>query len=191
MVIRSALLALALSGFLTAVGNAPGDAPRIDGQWVSGCIAMGKNGRHGTVARLNIAGNDVEAVTQTYAHNSCDVPTITTRLTGTLLTHDDADGEIGVLVDVEDVTLRPDHADVVAIWNKDRESKGCGIRPWRLGEAQSTAGQECVPHIRFPERGDRMAVTLFRKGNTIRLANPLAGSDAAGDQTTITLTRAQ
>lgn len=162
----------------------------LDDQWVSSCLAMGKDGRHGTIVRLTIAGTRIDAVAQTYAHAICDVPTIKTRLTARLDRATVSGGRVDAAVTIRDVTLTPEHPDVVTAWNEDRQAKGCGTHIWRLDTAQSVAGDTCTPGLRFPTRGAHVVVHASREGDTLRIPSPFADTAAGGHQAAITVHRA-
>ena len=70
-------------------------------------MAMGHNGRHGTIFELTITGDRVDLSARTYAHASCDVPTIDTRLTGTLDGVAENNGKARAMLTVADVTMAP------------------------------------------------------------------------------------
>jgi hypothetical protein len=154
-------------------------AAALDGHWTSQCLAMGENGRHGTVFRLTIAHGRAEMIGQTYAHAACDTPTIETRLTGKLHRMSWQDDRFGATLTIGDVTMKPESADVVAIWNRDPRRDWCATRQWRLDEAQSVAGGACVAGRRFPDRGARLIVHASKEGDTLRLPYPLPGGNGA------------
>ena len=177
------MLALALFAALAS----PVAGTSVDGRWVSPCLAMGKDGRHGTIFRLTVAGHAIEMVGQTYAHADCDMPTIETRLTARLDSLSERDHRIAATVTIDDVTMKPETPDVVAIWNRNPEAKRCAAQEWHLGEIQSVAGGACVAGHRFPDRGAHLDVNASHDGDTLRLPYPLPG----GDGSPITFTRDQ
>lgn len=118
-----ALLLVAGGPARSALPAAGAATAALDGQWVSDCLAMGKGGRHGTIVRLTIARTRIDAVAQTYAHATCDVPTIETRLTARLDRVAASGSRLDAAVVVRDVTLTPEHPDVVAAWNEGRRQR--------------------------------------------------------------------
>lgn len=150
---------------------------------------MGKNGRHGTIARLTITGDHIDAVAQTYAHATCDMPTVRTHFSARLLDMSKTGNRIDATMVVDAVTLTPQQPDVVHIYNDDREAKGCGTEPWRLGEAQSIAGTTCAG-LPFPERGARLSWHIRREGSHLHVPSPIAGSTAGGNKDVIVFTPA-
>lgn len=162
-------------------------SPSLDGRWVSPCLAMGQGGRHGTIVALTVSGKAVEMTGQTYAHADCDAPTIETRLTGALGDVTAHEHAVTAVLTVDDVTMKPELADVVTIWNRGRAAKHCASSDWRLDERQSVAGGACVPGHRFPERGAAIPVHATVDGDRLTLPYPLPG----GDGGPIVLTRAQ
>lgn len=162
-------------------------AASLDGHWASACLAMGRNGRHGTIFRLAIAHDTIEMVGKTYAHATCDTPTIETRLTARLDHVVERDHRIEAILTVDDVTMTPEAPDVVAIWNRGQSPGQCAAATWQLAESQSVAGGACVAGHRFPDRGARLVVHAARQGDALRLPYPLPGSGGAP----IVLTRTQ
>jgi len=162
----------------------------LNGQWMSDCLAMGKDGRHGTIVRLTIARTRIDAVAQTYAHPTCDVPTIETRLTARLDRVAVSGSQLDAALIIRDVTLTPEHPDVVTAWNENSQAKSCGTQVWRLNTAQSVAGDTCTPGLRFPPCGARLVVRASRNNETLRIPLPFADTAAAGHQAAITFRRA-
>ena len=158
----------------------------LDGQWISGCIAMGENGHHGTIVHLAIADRQIEAVAQTYAHSTCDIPTLRTRFLASLVGVTRRRERIDVQLAVRAITLAPQQAKVVQIYNEDREAKGCGATPWRLDTPQSIAGKTCAG-LHFPARGVRLSWRAWREGDALRVPSPLTASPAGGTEDTIVL----
>lgn len=171
---------------LVAVLTTPSAAP-LDGRWISPCLAMGQNGRHGTIFTLTIDRDVVTLSGRTYAHANCDAPTIETRLTGTLDNLARHDRRTTATLTIGDVTMTPRAPDVVAAWNVDRAAKHCAPRDWHLDQAQSVAGGACMPGHRFPARYARLSVAATIDGARLTLPYPLPG----GNGTAVTLTRAQ
>src|SRR3546814_7924747 len=68
-----------------------------------------------------------------------NTPTIETRLTAKLDTLSEHDRRIAATVTINDVTMKPEASDVVAIWNRNPEAKRCAAREWHLGKSQSVA----------------------------------------------------
>ena len=150
-------------------------------------MAMGENGRHGTTLRLVIDHDTIEMVGKTYAHATCDTPTIETRLTARLDHVVEHDHRIDAILTVNDVTMTPEAPDVVAIWNRGRGRGQCATATWQLGEPQSVAGGACVAGHRFPDHGAHLVAHVTQQGDTLRLPYPLPGGDGAP----IVLTRTQ
>lgn len=183
------IIALASTGGRQPV-HASTPVTALDGRWVSACIAMGRDGRHGTVLQLTIVGKRIDALANTYAHATCDVPTILSRLSTRLVstTHDGS--AIDAVLRVQAVTMAPQATEVVRIWNDDRGSKHCANRPWRLRQAQSVAGKDCGAGLRFPNRRATIRVSVEPEGDRLWVPSPL-GRGADGSTPRIVLTRLQ
>ena len=114
---------LPLVASAAAQSTPPARAP-LAGTWKTGCMPIGKNGRHGFVTTLTASGKSLTAVSQVYAHNSCDTPTIKTIYRATILAAGEKDGAIDMDHVVDAIEMTIDAADVVAVYN--RPGSGCG-----------------------------------------------------------------
>lgn len=135
-----------------ALAAAPALADTIDGEWTTGCLPIGKDGRHGFVARLEIRNGTIAATGQMYARPACDVPTVTMRYAGTLAAV--APGADGTAVDhrVSSLSLAPNTAEVAGHYNAAGDGAGCGLAGWQENRPQDVAGRFCRP-FRFAAAG--------------------------------------
>lgn len=141
----------------------------IVGTWKTVCMPIGKNGRHGLITTLTATPATLSAVSQLYAHNNCDTPTIRTTYRATIRTIGGKDGAIDLdhVVDAIEMTL--DAADVVAVYN--RPGSGCGFGDgWRQGLTRAVDGRTCAPFT-FPVRGTRLYERVWIEGDRLRLGS--------------------
>ncbi len=149
MSVMSLLTALLLSN---AAFAEPADSS-LNGQWTTDCLPIGKNGRHGIITHVTIAGDRIEASSQIYAKNSCDTPTILGKFSGSIVGKKAEDDHTDLDLAVGSVTLTLTAKDVVDGYNKSmKENPGCASIVWRENETVSVAGKNCGPLL-FPEKG--------------------------------------
>lgn len=149
--------------------SVPAPPPALAGTWKTGCMPMGKNGRHGMITTLTATGKTLAAVAQVYAHNDCDTPTIRTTYRATIIATDEKGGAIDLdhVVDAIEMTL--DAADVVAVYNKP--GSGCGFGGgWRQAVPRAVDGRTCAPFA-FPAAGTRLYERVWIEGDTLRLGS--------------------
>lgn len=157
-------------GSTPVLANADEPKPVLSGEWVTDCLPIGKNGRHGYVITISIVDDAFAANTQLYAKSSCQTPTVKVNYYGRLI-GDKPDGDhIDFSHQVEKITYTLNSDDVTAFYNTHADGAGCGISSWKTNVAISVAGKTCEP-ISFAAEG----VTLFERawvdGNTLRFGN--------------------
>lgn len=144
-------------------------SPAIEGNWKTGCLPIGRNGRHGFVTTLAVRGTTLEAVSQVYAHADCDTPTIRTRYRGRIVATGGQAGTIDLDHVVEAIEMTLDAADVVQVYNKP--GSGCGFGGgWHLGTARSIEGRTCAPWT-FPIAGTRLYERMWVDGGRLRVGS--------------------
>jgi hypothetical protein len=144
--------------------------PKIEGSWQTGCLPIGKNGRHGFITRLEIKHGRITASSQIYAHNNCDTPTVHTEYRGKII--DMRSGDDGVTDfdhEVAAITTTADDPEVVTIYNGS--NSGCGFGGgWQLGVARAVDGRTCAPWT-FPAAGTRLYERGWIAGDELRIGS--------------------
>ena len=144
----------------------------IEGSWQTGCLPIGKDGRHGFITRLEIKRGKITASSQIYAHNSCDTPTVRTDYRGKIVDMRSGDG--GVIDfdhDVIAITTTADDPEVVTIYNAGKPDSGCGMGGgWQLGVARNVHGRTCAPWT-FPAAGARLYERGWVAGDQLRIGS--------------------
>ena len=146
--------------------------PTIEGSWQTGCLSIGKNGRHGFITRLEIKHGRISATSQIYAHNNCDTLTVRTDYRGRIVDmRARGDGAIDFDHDVIAITTTPDDPEVVTIYNAGKPDSGCGLGGgWQLGVARNVAGRTCAPWT-FPAAGTRLYERGWVSGDELRIGS--------------------
>lgn len=167
-----ALLTLSLAVPALPTASMAAARSAIKGSWQTGCLPIGKNGRHGFITRLEIKRGRIIASSQIYAHNSCDTPTVRTAYRGKIVgMRTMSDGVIDFDHDVIAITTIPDDPEVVTIYNAGKPDSGCGLGGgWQLGVARSVAGRTCAPWT-FPAAGTRLYERGWVAGDELRIGS--------------------
>jgi hypothetical protein len=146
--------------------------PAIEGSWVTACLPIGKNGRHGFITRLEIKRGRITASSQIYAHSNCDTPTVHTDYRGKIA--DMRPGDDGVTDfdhEVIEITTTADHPEVVTIYNAGDPGSGCGLGGgWQLGVARAVDGRTCAPWT-FPAARTRLYERAWISGDELRIGS--------------------
>lgn len=166
------VMAAALAASTTAQPAMPGPRTAIDGVWQTGCLPIGKNGRHGFVTRLEIARGKISASTRIYAHNSCDTPTVLMDYRGSITKETPGtDGAIDFDHRVEKITTTAQDPEVVTIYNAGNPGSGCGFGGgWQLGVARPVEGRTCAPWT-FPAAGTGLYERGWVSGDELRIGS--------------------
>jgi len=186
MTIRAIIGILALSLAVSGAAHGGGPAARsaIDGSWQTGCLPIGKNGRHGFVTRLEIKRGRMTASSQIYAHSTCDTPTVHTEYRGKIVSERSAgEGVTDFDHEVEAITTTADAPDVVTIYNAGNSGSGCGLSGgWQLGVARAVDGRTCAPWT-FPTAGTRLYERAWIAGDELRIGSfPSVWANVAPDK---------
>lgn len=159
---------LPLAASATAQPSPP-SRPSLAGTWKTACMPIGRNGRHGFVTTLTATGKTLTAVSQVYAHNSCDTPTIRTTYRAAITALDENGSAIDLDHVVDAVEMTVDAADVIAVYNKP--GSGCGFGGgWQQGVPRAVAGRTCAP-FNFPVAGTRLYERVWIDGGKLRLGS--------------------
>lgn len=156
----------------------------IEGSWRTGCLPIGKNGRHGFITRLEIKGRAMVASSQVYAHNTCDTPTVRTDYRGTIAdVKNGAEGIVDFDHDVDAITTTADDPEVVTIYNAGNPGSGCGLGGgWQLGIARAVDGRTCAPWT-FPAAGTRLYERAWIVADELRIGSfPNVWNNTAPDK---------
>jgi hypothetical protein len=169
--------------FWTMLAFAALSAPSpLEGVWETGCVPIGKGGRHGYVTRLTVAGKKVTVTSQLYARNDCDRPTILTEYSGELTRLTRRDGTIDFDHVVRDATMKVDAADALAMYNSGAPDHGCGMSGWQLGVARSVAGKTCAIFV-MPALDATLYERAWIQGETLRVGSfPVEWSNTTPDK---------
>lgn len=174
---------LALSTCASPGIAAAQDTSRIDGEWTTDCLTIGKDGRHGYITRIAIEGNKVSAVSQIYAKNACRTPTVQVRYTGSISVSEAEGGALNVENVVGTITTTPHIQDVVEHYNRpSKDAAGCGLTSWKENVPMSVAGRTFGP-FSFAAEGARLYDMAWIDGNRLRLgAFPANWSNTSADK---------
>jgi hypothetical protein len=146
-------------------------------------LPIGKNGRHGFIVRLTISWKEVVAISQTYAHSNCDIPTVRVDYRAAVAART-VDGEaIDFDHIVKSVTMTANQADVVAIYNADAANAGCGMGGgWQLNVPRSVAGRTCTP-VAWPVEGVRLYERAWLVDGALKIGSfPIAWNNITPDK---------
>ena len=152
---RTLLLAvlLAAAGILPSLpARAAEDKVDLQGEWTTDCLKIGKNDRHGIITRITIRDSRIHAVSQIYASNGCQRPTVQVRYEGTLDGGLKDQDSLLFAHTVTSITMPPNEGDVVERYNRDPKGMGCGLSDWKENIALDVDGRTCA------------AITFARKG---------------------------
>ncbi len=162
---------VAVAGILPAPASTHADDGKVDlqGEWTTDCLKIGKNDRHGIVTRITIRGESMHAVSQIYARNSCQQPTVQVRyegaLDGGLKDHD----SLLFAHTVTSITMTPNDPAVVDHYNGDPKGTGCGLSGWKENIPFDVDGKTCAA-ITFAGRGETLFDRAWIEGNRLRFA---------------------
>lgn len=158
-----------LSLWLLAAPVAPPAPPPIAGTWRTGCMPIGRNGRHGMITTLTATAKTLTAVSQVYAHNSCDTPTIRTTFRARITRAAESGGAIDLDQVVDAIEMTVDAPDVITVYNKP--GSGCGFGGgWQQGQSRAVDGRNCAPFA-FPVRGTRLYERVWIDRDRLRLGS--------------------
>jgi hypothetical protein len=165
---------LTLSVAVPALPNAGIAAarPGIEGSWQTGCLPIGKNGRHGFITRMEIKRGRITASSQIYAHNNCDTPTVHTEYRGKIVDmRSEDDGVTAFDHEVVAITTTADDPEVVTIYNAGNTGSGCGFGGgWQLGVARAVDSRTCTPWT-FPAKGTHLYERGWLAGDELRIGS--------------------
>lgn len=155
-------LMLKLGGAILAASSAlPASADAqlqpLNGEWITDCVPIGKNGRHGTIIRLTIRDGALRADSQLYARNTCQNPTVRSVFEGAItVVRDETINAVPLEIEIKEMLTIPNATEVVAHYNQPTEDQaGCGITEWEINAPVSTAGLKCGP-LTWPAIGARL-----------------------------------
>ncbi|MBO0129344.1 MULTISPECIES: hypothetical protein [Agrobacterium tumefaciens complex] len=184
---RTLLLAalLAVSGLLPVPAPFPvrADDGKVDlqGEWTTDCLKIGKNDRHGIVTRITIRGGSMHAVSQIYARNGCQQPTVQVRYEGTLDGGLKDRNSLLFAHTVTAITMTPNDTEVVAHYNGDPKGTGCGLSGWKENIPFDVDGRTCAA-ITFARKGETLFDRAWIDGNRLRFAAfPVKWSNRSSD----------
>ncbi|MGQ4275009.1 hypothetical protein [Terrihabitans sp. B22-R8] len=142
---------------------------KLDGEWVSDCVSIGKGGRHGTIVRLAIRNGSLQADAQLYARNTCQQPTVRSVFAGDLTSGGSSDNpHLQIDMVVGKMLTTANAVDVVAHYNMPtKDQAGCGLTNWELNVPKSTAGLKCGA-FQWPASGAKMYESVWISGNELR-----------------------
>ena len=172
------IIAAALVCTGTTAGSAPGKrqmgADRLQGEWMSQCAPIGKNGRHGSVIRLTIGRKTIRATAQLYAKTTCDEPTLQGHYSGIVKSARQKGDRIDLNYQLRDASMTLQREDVVGYYNRDAD---CGLSGWELGKRKSVLGRRCGS-LNVPAGGQMLYETAWVVGDELRMgAFPLDTSN--------------
>jgi len=156
-------LAPAHAGPLSAVGE-------LDGEWLSQCLPLGKNGRHGLIVRLTLSRGQLAGDGQMYAHSSCDVPLIGSRYAASVEAVRKRGTQVALDLEFQSATMTIDDDAVAALYAKNGN---CGLSGWRRGVAMAVQGRSCEPTV-YPAKGQHITQRGTLAGDRLTLT-PLLG----------------
>lgn len=161
------MLTLVMSSLATA---ASAGTLMPEGVYQTACTPIGKDGRHGFIAKVTITADAITAMATNYAHNDCDNPTV----------------QVTYEARIEDASVNGDHIDfihragpfaytlladdITAYYNTNSETAGCGIDDWKTGETRNVAGRICAPFA-FPAEGTVLKDAVWTDQGTIAFGN--------------------
>ncbi|MBB5665031.1 hypothetical protein GGE68_003228 [Rhizobium leguminosarum] len=157
---------------------------RLNGEWTSDCLPIGKNDRHGYITRITIIGQQLTATSQVYAKSSCQTPTVQVNFKGELI-QEQADGDRArIEVAVHSITTTPNIQDVVDHYNRDTaDQAGCGLKGWEENVPLSVAGKTCGP-FSFAAEGTHLFDAVWIEGDQLRFgAFPTIWTNTSPDKT--------
>lgn len=152
---RTLLLAvlLAAAGILPSLpARAAEDKVDLQGEWTTDCLKIGKNDRNGIITRITIRDSRIHAVSQIYASNGCQRPTVQVRYEGTLDGGLKDQNSLLFAHTVTSITMTPNDGDVVEHYNRDPKGMGCGLNDWKE-ILPSTSMAEPAPPSPLPAKG--------------------------------------
>ncbi|CAH0159050.1 hypothetical protein AGRO_2546 [Agrobacterium sp. ATCC 31749] len=169
---RTLLLAvlLAAAGILPSLpARAAEDKVDLQGEWTTECLKIGKNDRHGIITRITIRDSRIHAVSQIYASNGCQRPTVQVRYEGTLDGGLKDQNSLLFAHTVTSITMTPNDGDVVEHYNRDPKGMGCGLSDWKENIALDVDGRTCAA-ITFARKGETLFDRAWIDGNKLRFA---------------------
>lgn len=164
---------LAAAGILPIPAALPAraDDGKVDlqGEWTTDCLRIGKSDWHGVITRITIRGDRMHAVSQIYARNGCQQPTVQVRYEGTLDGGLKEHDSLLFAHTVTSITMTPNDADVVAHYNGDPKGVGCGLSGWKENTPFNVEGRTCAA-ANFAGKGDTLFDRAWIDGNRLRFA---------------------
>lgn len=139
----------------------------LSGQWMSDCVPIGKNDRHGQTVKIQIVNSRMTATAQIYETNSCERPTVRVNYAGVIT----ADEFNGIYIDfqhkVEKITFTLNTDNISKYYNKNFREAGCGMTGWKTNESRSVTGKTCAP-FSFAAEGITLYDRAWINANQLR-----------------------
>ena len=171
-------------GFLVAnLAFIPTPAPAanppsaIEGKWVSECLPLGKNGRHGLIIRVIVSPNDFKASGQMYARNICDAPIIAFEDKAVVEGTEAIPTGWKLRLKLVSATITINDRSVANIY---AQGKKCGLASWQVDVPVHVDGRTCEP-VSYPSKGAMLAAEAHtsRDGLVVQNLSTLLGAKAS------------
>jgi hypothetical protein len=166
LVLGISLPALALAALI------PSWSARADplvGDWRSGCLPVGQNGRHGAIAEVSFEPSGMmNAHFDMFERPDCATATLSGKAHWSFRTSPKPDGRIELDYTLRDFELTLHRPEVVAVYNGDA-AKRCAPTSWKLEVPQSVLGGVCPP-IHVPNAGSTYLDTALVQDGKLRFA---------------------
>jgi hypothetical protein len=140
---------VALSALISTPAPAANPTVAIQGNWVSDCLPLGQNGRHGLVIRITVTSDSFDASGRMFAHNVCDAPVFDFVDHAELGRTEPAAGGWDLRLTLMSATMTIKDKSVAALY---AQRSKCGLATWQVDVPMPVEGRMCEP-ISFPSKG--------------------------------------
>ena len=139
----------ALSALISTPAPAANPVAAIQGNWVSDCLPLGQNGRHGLVIRVTVTSDSFGASGRMFAHNSCDAPVFDFVDHAVLGRAEPISGRWDLHLTLVSATMTIKNKSVADLY---AQSSKCGLATWQVDVPMPVEGRTCEP-VSFPPTG--------------------------------------
>ena len=137
----------------------------MQGSWVSDCLPLGKNGRHGLIIRVMVSAGAFNSSGRMFAHNSCDAPVMDFVGQAALGRVKAASGGYDLRLTFMSATMTIRDKSVAALY---AQGANCGLATWQVDVPTDVAGRTCEP-VSFPSNGSIVTLKAMPSGDRMTI----------------------
>ena len=135
--------------FVSTPAPAANPPSAMMGKWVSECLPLGKNGRHGLIIQLHVSADSFQASGQMYARNICDAPVIAFEDKAIIERAEAIPAGWNFRLKLVSATMTINDKSVANLY---AQGKKCGLASWQVDVPMHVDGRTCEP-MSYPSKG--------------------------------------